>query len=164
MTKIQKTALFSVPVLVGVYLIYRQFRKPKPIGKYVPPPTPMPIVTPDKITTICNYPLKKGVYNCELVKQVQWALNHIPSTSYNSTANLVKYRPLAEDGDFGAKTEAVLKDFWGDGTVQNETEMNNLMSYIVADPAAFQEAENPYIVAPTPTPDPTFDWGTINPR
>jgi len=158
MTKIQKTALFGLPVLVGIYLIYRQFRKPKPIGRYIPPSTPEPVVTSTNVNTnsTCKYPLKKGVYNCVLVKKVQWALNHIPATSYNTTTNLVKYRPLVEDGDFGAKTEAVLKDFWGDGTVQNETEMNNLMSYIVADPAAFQEAENPYIVAPTPTP--TFDW------
>lgn len=172
MTNLQKAALFGVPVLVGGYLIYRQFRKPKSaIGKYIPPPTPMPIVTPNTNTNTiknCNFPLKKGVYNCILVKQLQWALNHIPSTSYNSTNNLVKYRPLDEDGDFGIKTETVLKDFWGSGIVEDQDEMDSLLSYVVEDPNEFMAAENPFVIAPDttpPPPPPTFGWETItNPR
>jgi hypothetical protein len=164
LTKLQTAALVGVPILVGAYLIYRQLRKPKDlgaIGNYVPPPTPEPVVnpTPAPATSNCNYPLKKGVYNCDKVKQLQWALNHIPYTKYDSTTNLVKYRPLVEDGDFGAKTEAVLSDFWSTGwisvvgQVSNQEEMDVILSNVISDPAEFQAAENPYVVAP-PAPQP----------
>lgn len=154
LTKTQKLGLLAIPVLVGAYLIYRQFAKPKgAVGKYTPPPAPKPVVTPQRTTTQnstgCTYPLKKGIYNCDLVKQLQWALNRIPYTDYDSTTNLVKYRPLSEDGDFGPKTEALVKDF-GVGVEVDENDMNAILSYVIEDPAAFQAAENPYVVAPTP--------------
>lgn len=161
LTKIQKLGLFSIPVLVGIYLIYRQFKKPNPkgrIGEYVPPPTPEPVVTPSPAISNCNYPLKKGINNCDMVKYLQWSLNRIPYTKYDSTTNLVKYRPLVEDGDFGAKTEAVLSDFWinwlpslGGGVVNQvstQDEMDLILYYVISDPAAFQAAENSYVVAP----------------
>jgi hypothetical protein len=163
LTKNQKLGLLAIPVLIGAYLIYRQFAKPKgDIGKYTPPPSPKPVITPQRTITQnsagCNYPLKKGVYNCDLVKQLQWALNHIPYTKYDSTTNLVKYRPLKEDGDFGAKTEAVLSDFWINHDtlryyskeVLNEDEMDLIMANVIEDPAAFQAAENRNIIAPPP--------------
>lgn len=155
MNKLKKYALIGVPVLIGAYLIYRQFKKTSgEIGKYVPPPTPKPTVTPKTTTTStntgeCNYPIKKGVYNCDLVRQLQWALNHIPSTQYEKTDNLVKYRPLKEDGDFGPKTEAVLLDFWLQNSVEDSNDMDVVLSYVVEDPVAFQEAENHYILNPT---------------
>lgn len=159
LTKKQKLGLFAIPVLIGIYLIYKQFSKGSSAkGKYVPSPTPKPNpnVTPAPTTTVhtspslpCDYPLRKGVYNCGLVKQLQWALNRIPSTSYDTTSNLVKYRPLTEDGDFGPKTEAVLKDFWGSADVANQSEMDIVLSYVIEDPAAFQAAENPYVQAPS---------------
>lgn len=166
LTKIQKLGLFSIPVLVGIYLIYKQFKKPKQsgrIGEYVPPPTPKPVEN-NPTTTPCDYPLKKGVYDCAKVQMLQWALNHIPYTSYDSTTNLVKYRPLKMDGDFGEKTQAVLIDFWKDGAyvggnsvittqVSNKAEMDLILSYVIEDEAAFQAAENPYVVAP-PAPEP----------
>jgi hypothetical protein len=161
--KLKLGLLFGVPVLIGAYLIYRQFNPKGAVGKYIPPPTPKPEVTPvPSPTSSCNYPLKKGVYNCDLVKQLQWALNHIPYTKYDSTTNLVKYRPLKEDGDFGEKTQAVLIDFWNrgsgsNGEVLNQSEMDLILSYVIEDPAAFQAAENPYVVAPTPAPEPTFN-------
>lgn len=165
LNKTAKVALFSIPILVGIYLIYKQFRKPsdKP---YTPPPTPkppiVPVRTPVQTNSGCDYPLKKGVYNCDLVAQVQWALNHIPSTSYTTTSNLVKYRPLAEDGDFGPKTQAVLNDFWGsqcngDCTVDNQSDMDSIMSFVITDPAEFQAAENPYV-----TPSATNTQSSIN--
>jgi len=158
--KLKLGLLFGVPVLIGTYLIYRQFKNPKgKIGEYVPPPTPKPEVIPAPSTSSCNYPLKKGVYNCDLVKQLQWALNHIPYTQYDSTINLVKYRPLKEDGDFGEKTQAVFIDFWNrgsvlNGEVSNQAEMDLILGYVIEDQAAFQAAENPYVVAPT-QPAPT---------
>ena len=170
--KLKVGLLVGVPVLIGAYLIYKQFKGSKgAIGKYTPPPTPKPVVNPTRTTTGCDYPLKKGLYNCDLVKQLQWALNHIPSTSYDSTTNLVKYRPLAEDGDFGAKTEAVLLDFWGEGNGQNVVDdshdMDIILSYVVEDPAQFQAAENPYVMAAPPVPDPVVtDWehNPLNPN
>jgi hypothetical protein len=159
LSKGAKIGLFSIPILLGIYLIYKQFRKPsdKP---YTPPPTPkppvVPIRTPTQTNSGCDYPLKKGTYNCDLVKQVQWALNHIPSTSYWTTSNLVKYRPLVEDGDFGPKTQAVLNDFWGeqcgglDCTIETPEEMEQILMFVVTDPIEFQKAENPYVTAPAP--------------
>jgi hypothetical protein len=133
------------------------------LGNYTPSPTPKPVVAPVRTTTQtssgCDFPLKKGVYNCDLVKQVQWALNNIPYTSYWSTSNLSKYRPLKEDGDFGPKTQLVLNDFWGeqcngDCTIDNAEEMDNILSFVITDPQAFQDAENPYVVTPTPETKP----------
>ena len=155
--------LFGVPVIIGLYFIFKQIKNNKKgkIGEYVPPPTPEPIVTPaPSPTSSCNYPLKKGLYNCDLVLRLQWALNRIPYTDYDSTNNLLKYRPLSEDGDFGPKTEAVLIDFWKDQVapknieeVSNKDEMDFILGYVIDDPAAFQAAENPYVVAP-PAPEP----------
>lgn len=177
LTKLQTAALVGVPILVGAYLIYKQLRKPKDIGaigNYVPPPTPEPVVTPSPVTSNCNYPLKKGINNCDMVKYLQWSLNRIPYTQYDSTTNLVKYRPLVEDGDFGAKTEAVLIDFWKDGAyvggnsvntsqVSNQAEMDLILRYVISDPAEFQAAENPYVVAPTPPTPPPNPFPTFPP-
>jgi hypothetical protein len=164
LTKLQTAALVGVPILIGAYLIYKQLRKPKDIGaigNYVPPPTPEPVVTPAPATSNCKYPLKKGVNNCDMVKYLQWSLNRIPYTQYDSTTNLVRYRPLVEDGDFGAKTEAVLSDFWLNSPqaranvnqVSTQAEMDVILRYVISDPAEFQAAENPYVVAP-PAPEP----------
>lgn len=167
LTKAEKIGIIGIPVLIGIYLIYKQFSKGKSSsqpGKYVPPATPKPNPSVNPVTTTphtspslpCGYPLKKGVYNCGLVKQLQWALNHIPSTRYDTTSNLVKYRPLAEDGDFGPKTEAVLIDFWGlqnpdtAGTVDDAGQLSTILSFTETDPVAFQAAENPYVQAPAP--------------
>lgn len=164
MNKTIKIALYSIPFGIGIYLIYRQLRKQR---IYTPPLTPKPEVNPirteSQIASGCDYPLKKGVYNCDLVKQLQWALNHIPITEFqvNNQINVKKYRPLAEDGDFGAKTEAVLSDFWSEtpggenNSVLNQEDMDIILSYVITDPVAFQAAENPYVVAPAPQTQPT---------
>lgn len=164
MNKAVKIALYSIPFGIGIYLIYRQLRKQR---IYTPPLTPKPEVNPirteSQIATGCDYPLKKGVYNCDLVKQLQWALNHIPITEFpmNNQINVKKYRPLAEDGDFGTKTEAVLSDFWSgtpggeNNSVLNQEDMDIILSYVITDPVAFQAAENPYVVAPAPQTQPT---------
>ncbi len=162
MNKAVKIALYSIPFGIGIYLIYRQLRKQR---IYTPPLTPKPEVNPirteSQIASGCDYPLKKGIYNCDLVKQLQWALNNIPITEFtmNNQINVKKYRPLAEDGDFGAKTEAVLSDFWSgtpggeNNMVLNQKDMDVILYWVITDPVAFQAAENPYIIAPTtPTP------------
>lgn len=173
LTKTQKLGLFAIPVLVGIYLIYRQFRPKNVPGKYIPPPNPKPPVSPTRTTTQtnsgCDYPLKKGVYNCDLVRQVQWALNNIPITSFATTSGVASARPLKEDGDFGPKTESVLIAFWGadetnPGQIVNQNEMDILLGYVVTDPAAFQAAENPYVMAPDPNTVPPTSTPGINPN
>jgi len=151
MKKATKIAIFGIPVLVGFYLIYLQLRRKKVSqpGSYTPPPTPMPNVS-DSGTgngSGCNYPLKKNLYNCDKVELLQWALNHIPVTKYKATSNLVKYRPLVEDGDFGPKTEAVLMDLTGYYIVNSQNDMDNILAMVVTDPIKFQEEENKYVMA-----------------
>ena len=108
MTKTTKIALFSVPIIIGAYLIYRQFSKPKAKSTTVPEKkttiadVQTQIQNPPPPKKGCSYPLKKGLYNCDLVKQLQRALNSYPNYFVNY--------PLVEDGDFGAKTEAALSD------------------------------------------------------
>lgn len=159
LSKPLKITIFLLPVLIGGYLIYKQFaRKTAAMpGNYVPPPTPQPTITPIRtpvqVSSGCSFPLKQGVMNCDLVKKLQWALNNVPVKNYASTSNLLSNRPLVEDGDFGPKTQAVLNDFWGEQcsgncVVENEDEMNNILAFVVTDPVKFQEAENPYIQAP----------------
>jgi hypothetical protein len=112
LTKNQKLGLLSIPVLVGAYLIYRQFAKPKPkniqqkknaISEVKVTPKTIPNPTPS-----CSYPLKKGLYNCELVKQLQKALNSYPDAVVSRSGSNKVLGALVEDGDFGAKTEEYL--------------------------------------------------------
>ena len=113
MKKGVKIALIGIPLLAGAYLIYKQLRKPKAKPKTIPEkkeqkqevkvkpkttPTPINPTTSSK----CEFPLEKGTYNCDTVKDLQIILN---SWRYN----FVNY-PLVTDGDFGAKTEAALSD------------------------------------------------------
>lgn len=171
LSKPLKISIFLIPVLVGGYLIWREFRRTTNAqpGNYVPPPTPQPTVTPvrtpTQVSSGCTYPLKQGVMNCDLVKKLQWALNNIPISQYTDTRYVGLYRPLAEDGDFGPKTQAVLDDFYGSGactqcTIDNADELDSIISsYVVTDPVAFQAAENPYVQAPPApevTPQPTY--------
>jgi hypothetical protein len=163
MNKKQKTLLLvGVPVLIGAYLIYKQFSKSKSKGSsYVPPATPKPEVNPVRTTiqnqTGCTYPLKKGLYNCDLVKQVQWALNRIPIDDEWSERTYPMQRPLKEDGDFGSKTASVLWAWGHWKAISDQNSMNTILHNVVEDPAQFQAIENPYIVVPEVNPNYTFD-------
>lgn len=174
MRKEVKIALYSIPVLIGAYLIYRQLRKPKPTPapkNTTTPPNPPP---PNTATSTCNYPLKKGMYNCDKVESLQYALNNIPMasryamsigyegvndnheplkngvpdyTDYNFIVGCVKEcasRPLVEDGDFGDKTEKLLLDTFGKKTIDNQAEMDTIWTWVVSD-IERQEIENPYV-------------------
>jgi hypothetical protein len=157
MNKNTKYALIAVPILIGVYLIYKQLKNGSSNqNAYVPPATPPPVVNPvrtkEQVQAKCAYPLKKGVYNCDLVKKLQWSLNHIPSNQFSNPEVLSKYRPLAEDGDFGPKTDAVLRA-WTDLDEVDESWMDVIFKSVVTDPIKFQEEENKYILQQSqPTP------------
>jgi len=114
LTKTQKLGVFAIPVLIGIYLIYRQLRKPKAIPRSVQQKqvaieevksTPKAITNP---TPLCSYPLKKGLYNCAVVKQLQKALNSYPDVMTSRSGSNLLLSPLKEDGDFGSKTEEYL--------------------------------------------------------
>lgn len=109
MTKKTKIALLSIPVVVGIILIFRQFAKGQ---KVTSGNNPLSNAVQSVTTQKCTFPLKKGTYNCDYVRQMQEAFNTMSASSF-AEHNNAKYLPLAEDGDFGSKTEAVLMDFYG---------------------------------------------------
>lgn len=121
MTKKTKIALLSVPILFGIYLIFKQFAKSKTDVK------------DNKVVSSCTFPLTKGMPTCDLVKQMQQAFNSMSSSSF-AEKNNQKYLPLVEDGVFGSKTEAIIEDHWGKELWLNDPKItqedfNNIMLY-----------------------------------
>ena len=105
--------LIGLPILIGGFLIYKQFRKPKV----------KPSVTPSNEDNYIiggggnsggsrndSFPLKKGSYGNN-VRRLQTALKKI------NPAALPKY---GVDGDFGSETEAALKNQTGKTTCTSE--------------------------------------------
>jgi len=115
LTNPAKIALFSLPILVGIYLIYRQLKNNKSALRNnindkensieEVKNTPKAIENP---TENCDYPLKKGLYDCEMVRQLQKALNSYPNPIISRLGTNKVLPPLVEDGDFGSKTEEFL--------------------------------------------------------
>ena len=118
MTKKTKLALFSIPILVGVYLIYRQFRKSK--GQPAPTISDNPItnVVQSVVSPKCDFPLKRGVNNCDKVSELQMVLNSFPQDFPN--------KPLVVDGDFGGKTEQALMSVFGKKSIDSAAELTEL--------------------------------------
>lgn len=107
---------FGIPVAIGVYLIYKQFSKPKdPKDPEDPKPDPKPDPKdpkkPDPKVSV--YPLKKGSKN-SVVGQLQNLL-----LSCNPKA-LPKY---GADNDFGTETETALLKYTGKKTVDSQAEL-----------------------------------------
>jgi hypothetical protein len=92
---------FGIPVAIGVYLIYKQFSKPK---------DPKDPKDPEEVSV---YPLKKGSKN-SVVGQLQNLL-----LSCNPKA-LPKY---GADNDFGTETETALLKYTGKKTVDSQAEL-----------------------------------------
>jgi hypothetical protein len=168
MKKGVKIALIGIPLLAGAYLIYKQLRKPKAKSTTIPEkkqqievikakpktsPTPINPSTSSK----CEFPLEKGTYNCDKVKELQVLLNCWPY-------DFINY-PLVEDGDFGAKTEGALSDITtqiaqisGVGVghwiqIKNQQDFDDL-TYSVEEELfkGDDESGTPYYIAqPTPT-------------
>ena len=177
MTKATKIALYGVPIAIGIYLIYRQLRKSKG-ASYTPYTPPVSTTTPPSLTggsggsgstgglRSCGYPLKKGDYDCAQVKYLQFILNNIPRMTTPNTIGCERecgLRPLKEDGDFGDKTERLLKDTFGIDNI-SESQLKDLEAEMVLDPVEFQRRENPFVSPPaptTPTTTPTFPFTTF---
>jgi hypothetical protein len=116
-TKKQKQiALYSIPILIGLYLIYRQFKKATPSSNSLPeelkPIEPSNPRTNDNPLANDSFPLKQGsrdkgapyapVGNVVRLQKLLNQKGYIPDGGTST-----KY--LVEDGIFGPKTEAALK-------------------------------------------------------
>jgi len=120
MTKKTKIALLSIPIVVGIILIFRQFAKGQKVSVGS---NPISDAVQKATSKECTFPLKKGTYNCDLVRQMQEALNSMTASSF-AEHNNSRYLPLVEDGDFGSKTEAVLSDYYGKGIWASEPQVS----------------------------------------
>lgn len=116
MNKKAKIALFSLPLFVGAYFIYKQFAKPSANGKTDAPPPPAP---PNSVfnqpsssaTTSSAYPLGVGSKG-DAVKSLQAILNAAGASP-----------ALSPDGIFGPKTLAALQAIVGKSSIQTPDEI-----------------------------------------
>ena len=109
----KKNWYYLVPVVIGAYLIYRQFTKKNDPKGDAPPP----IVTPPPPSPSSDFPLSRGTKNAT-VETLQTTLN-IGLQAQGSTL-------LVVDGDFGGKTLAALQGFTGKSSIANQAELDAL--------------------------------------
>ena len=109
----KKMALYAIPIVIGVYLIYKQLIKPAATDKKDINPLVIPNINVEEVVTT-DFPLKKGSKN-STVNTLQALLN---------TELLRLGKPLlVVDGIFGTKTEMALKDVTSKITVQTPQEL-----------------------------------------
>jgi hypothetical protein len=119
LSKQTQIIIFSVPILVGLYLIYKQFSNSKKSAPTADANNP----SENTNSTTNPYPLKKGSKNSN-VSSLQSLLN-TALTCQNQTL-------LVVDGNFGAKTEAALNTYFGKKSVENDGEFSLLQSKLSA--------------------------------
>jgi hypothetical protein len=109
----KKMALYAIPIVIGVYLIYKQLIKPAATDKKDINPLVIPNINVEEVVTT-DFPLKKGSKN-STVNTLQALLN---------TELFRLGKPLlVVDGIFGTKTEMALKDVTNKITVQTPQEL-----------------------------------------
>jgi hypothetical protein len=113
----KKNWYYLVPVVIGAYLIYRQFAK-KNDPKSDAPILPTPPITPAPTS---DFPLKRGSKN-KTVETLQELLN-IGLQANGSTL-------LVVDGDFGGKTLAALQEIYEEDSIANQAQLDNLRSVV----------------------------------
>jgi hypothetical protein len=112
-----KYILYSIPLLVGGYLIYKQFAGKKQVQDVPLPPPPSP-VKPD-VSMPSDFPLRNGSRNSN-VGALQSLLN---------TALQCKNKTLLSvDNIFGGKTEAALMELTGKTSVNSSKEFEAIKS------------------------------------
>jgi hypothetical protein len=127
----KKLIWYSLPVLLGGFLIYKQLSRGKQKGQDVPPPPPT--IPPSTSggggasgggnTPAATYPLKKGSKN-STVGSLQSLLN---------TALTCKGKTLlVVDSNFGTKTETALFELTGKKSVANEADFNSVKSQLAS--------------------------------
>lgn len=137
MKKIDKRVWWSLPILLGAYLIYRQFSK-KSVEE-VASVAKIEEILKDvntKPTYSSTYPLKSGSRDTGsplapvgLVVVLQKLINtrgYIPSSS-----KLAPFTKLVEDGIFGAKTEQAVFYWTGKKSIDNESDLEALKDSLV---------------------------------
>lgn len=125
----KKLIWYSLPVLLGGFLIYKQLSRGKQKGQDVPPPPTIPPSTGGGVNSGGNsapaatYPLKKGSKN-STVGSLQSLLN---------TALTCKGKTLlVVDSNFGTKTETALFELTGKKSVANEADFNSVKSQLAS--------------------------------
>ena len=111
----KKLLYYSLPILFGGYLIYKQFAK-KDDNADAKPPKPSP-ATPTN-TNSSDYPLKKGSNN-ETVRALQTLLNTALTTK------------LTTDGIFGTKTENALFQLTSKKSLNSPSEFESVKKQLV---------------------------------
>jgi hypothetical protein len=154
-TKKQKQiALYSIPILIGLYLIYRQFKKAKPSSvlpaelKPIPPSNPVTATNP---VDNDSFPLKlgsrdKGAPYAPVgnVVRLQKLLNQ--KGYIEDGGSSIKY--LVEDGIFGPKTETALRYVTNGVGLPMDNNYIKLLMTEVETPTDFDYinyAMNPYV-------------------
>ena len=135
MKKIDKRIWWSLPILLGGYLIYRQFAKSKqpvvepiaqvdPLVKTTPSPSPSPS---------SSYPLKKGSRDTGspknpdgLVVEIQELINAYGGYKPKIGAYVSLPLKLTEDGIYGNNTEWAVEQYIGKKTIDNRADTINL--------------------------------------
>jgi peptidoglycan hydrolase-like protein with peptidoglycan-binding domain len=134
--KIMIGILVGVPILLGVYLVYKAFFLPKSgNNKTDAPPSDVVneklVSTPNTANAKNYFPLSKGSIN-DKVKTLQIILN-------SAGAN----PQLVVDGNFGAKTLAALKSIANLSSINSQSDLDNLKNQIIASsPSSNQELTN----------------------
>jgi hypothetical protein len=121
--KIKKYALYALPLLVGGYLIYKQFARGSKNNTQdaLPPQPPSPLPTPSRPSSPSapdtTYPLQKGSKNAS-VGSLQTLLNTALQCQ-NKTL-------LVADNNFGSKTEAALMALTNKSSVKSYAEFEEI--------------------------------------
>ena len=155
LSKKQKTAiLFSIPILIGLYLIYKQFAKSKAAKSQPISPTPPQPQTPSKPTQPTGndaFPLHKGSRDVGApyapAGRVVALQKMINIQGYNQDGVTTQ---LKEDGIFGTKTETAVNDWLGKNTVDNLDDWNEIFRGVA-----------PYIAAPVQDPNKITDYTNV---
>lgn len=137
MKKIDKRIWWSVPIILGIYLIFRQYSK----GESLPAPSPAPTPSPSspevdkKPTYSSTYPLRNGSRDAGspfnpkgLVVELQKLINSRGYIPYNKLAPFTK---LSEDGIFGSKTENAVSFWIGSKSIENESDLQKLKNALI---------------------------------
>jgi peptidoglycan hydrolase-like protein with peptidoglycan-binding domain len=150
-TNTKRALLFGLPVVVGIFLIYKQISKSK-AAKAQPakstPPQPKILQKPTQPTGNDSFPLKVGSRDAGApyapagrVVALQKMIN-IQGYDVNGTS-----KQLKEDGIFGPKTEAAVNDYLSKKTVDNLDDWNSIFRIAA-----------PYIAAPATDPNAIPDY------
>lgn len=133
--KIKKRILYSIPILIGAYLIYRQFSNKSAstsideVTPNVPSVPSTPTTTKADKNTPISFPIKKGSIG-DKVLALQKLINQ---KGYTPAEDMFKGKPmikLTEDGIFGPKTEAAVLFWSGDKSIDNQADWNYLNNQI----------------------------------